>query len=240
MVLVFDIRADQAMFRKPYTTTSMVSFPFPPPTVVSGLLGAIVGYDHGSSQGALRADYWKLFKGTRIALRLNNPVSWYSTTVNLIKFKTPNGDMSEHIQVKHQFLKRPSYRIYVEGGEVHDQLKKHLEREEFIFTPFLGVAYALADISYVGEFEEYQVDDGSIFLDSVLPWYGDLLIDVGRSGPIHSEVVPFRLDELRRQKETINVIYPGSRDRNRICLRNRGDVKVTLVGQERVAWFEPW
>ena len=58
MVLVFDIEGDMALFRKPYTTTSMVSYPFPPPTAVAGMLGAIVGINHEASQNAKNARYW--------------------------------------------------------------------------------------------------------------------------------------------------------------------------------------
>lgn len=240
MVLVFDVKGEQAMFRKPYTTTSMVSFPFPPPTAICGLIGAVLGFDHGSSQGALRADYWSHFTGTSIALGLKSPVKWFSTAVNLIKFKTPNGDMREHIQVKHQFLKQPSYRIYLRGGEFYQRLKLLLERGEFIFTPFLGVAYALAEITYIGEYEEQPVDDLCTRVDSVVPWYGDLLLDVQQSGCLHSEVVPFRLDNNRRLCSTVNVIYTDYHLGAGITLKRRGDVHVTAVGEERVAWFEPW
>jgi CRISPR-associated protein Cas5h len=240
LTLVFDVWGDLAMFRKPYTTTSMVSFPFPPPTAVCGLIAAIVGLDHGASEGALKAEYWDRVRGMQVALGLRRPVAWFSTAVNLIKFKSPSGDMGEHIQVKHQLLKRPAYRIYVRGGEVYDELKKRLERQEFIFTPYLGVAFALAEYSYVGEFRETPVEEEAMGIDSVLPLYGDVRLDLQQSGCLHSEVVPFRLDGIRRQQETVNVIYPEYRVNSRIYLRNRGDVEVSLVGTERVAWFEPW
>lgn len=240
MALVFDVWGDQAMFRKPYTTTSMVSFPFPPPTAICGLIGAITGLDHGASGGALRADYWNRVRGMQVALGLRRPVAWFSTAVNLIKFKSPSGDMGEHIQVKHQLLKRPAYRIYVRGGEIYGDLKERLERGEFIFTPYLGVAYALADYSYVGEFREVPVEEKATGIDSVIPLYGDVQVDVQQSGCLHSEVVPFRLDDVRRQQETVNVIYPDGKWSKQIYLRNRGDVEVSQVGAERVAWFEPW
>lgn len=240
MVLVFDIWGDQAMFRKPYTTTSMVSFPFPPPTAICGFIGAIIGLDHGAANGALKAEHWNQVKGMQVALGLKRPVAWFSTAVNFIKFKTPNGDMSEHIQVKHQLLKRPAYRIYVRGGEFYSDLKKRLERGEFIFTPYLGVAYALADYAYVGEFQEKPVNEESASIDSVLPVYGEVKLNLQQSGSLHSEVVPFRLDENRRQQKTVNVIYPEYRSSRQIFLQSRGDVEISQVGEERVAWFESW
>jgi CRISPR-associated protein Cas5h len=41
MPLVFDVYGSMAMFRKSYTTTSSVSFPFPPPRPLRGFSGAI-------------------------------------------------------------------------------------------------------------------------------------------------------------------------------------------------------
>lgn len=243
MALVFDIWGDLAMFRKPYTTTSMVSFPFPPPSAIGGLLGAIAGIDHGAAHGALRADYWPALTGIQVALGLKRPVAWYSSAVNLIKFKSPNGDMSEHIQVKHQLLKRPAYRIYVRGdGPLYDSLRQRLQRGEFVFTPCLGVAYALADLAFAGEYDEQPVPEQSPFIDTVLPCYGDARPNIEMSGCLHSEIVPFRLDTWRRQQETVSVIYSdrSHRSNDQICLQQRGDVEVTQLGGEKVAWFARW
>ncbi len=241
MALVFNIWGDLAMFRKPYTTTSMVSFPFPPPTAIGGLLGAIAGIDHGAAHGALRADYWPILRGTQVALGLVSPIAWYSSAVNLIKFKSPNGDMSEHIQVKHQLLKHPAYRIYVRGdGPFYGSLRDRLQRGEFVFTPCLGVAYALADFAFAGECDDQPVTEQSTFINTVLPCYGDVHPDIEASGCLHSEVVPFRLDICRRQQETVNVIYSDQRSGNQIRLQQRGNVEVTQLGGEKVAWFAKW
>jgi len=42
-VLVFDLFGDFAHFRKYYTTTSPLTFSFPPPPTIAGILGAIYG-----------------------------------------------------------------------------------------------------------------------------------------------------------------------------------------------------
>lgn len=46
MALVFDITSEYAMFRKFYTTTSSISYPFPPPTAIGGLIAAIIGEEN--------------------------------------------------------------------------------------------------------------------------------------------------------------------------------------------------
>ena len=56
------------------------------------------------------------------------------------------------IQVKHQFVIKPRYCIYVDGG-IEGKLLYMLKRESFKFTLYLGTAYAIADIQYIGHFE---------------------------------------------------------------------------------------
>ena len=114
MALAFDIAGPIAMFRRPYTTTSSVSFPLPPPTAVAGLIGAIVGLNNGSDEVGYAAKYWDAMRGTKIAISIINPISWFSTTINFWNLKEPQ--KSPHIRVKHQFVRQPKYRIYVHGG----------------------------------------------------------------------------------------------------------------------------
>ena len=249
MALVFDVSSDMAMFRKPYTTTSQVSFAFPPPTAIAGLIAAIVGISHDAKSEAWRAAFWDQMKGTQIGIGMLSPVRWFSTTINLLRFKTPNGDMNEHIQSKHQMLKWPRYRIYVRGGGLYSSLKNRLELEEFIYTPYLGTAYALANIDYLGEYEDEPVNDDETWVDSIVPVYDGVLIDVMKSRGLHKERVPFQMNTQRELLHTISVIYPEIFDTrvhnaddisHRIWLKSRGDLKITQVGEERVSWFECW
>lgn len=56
---IFEARSPLAMFRKPYTTTSSVSFPFPPPTALAGSMAAVVGEGNGAGKEAFCAAFWK-------------------------------------------------------------------------------------------------------------------------------------------------------------------------------------
>lgn len=42
-ILVFDLWGDLGHFKKPYTTTSPLSYAFPPRPTVAGIISAIVG-----------------------------------------------------------------------------------------------------------------------------------------------------------------------------------------------------
>lgn len=249
MVLVFDVLADLAMFRKSYTTTSQVSYSFPPPTAVAGLLAAITGIDHNAAEHSKNAAFWKALSGTRIAVAIKNPIRWFSTTINLLKYKSPNANLDEHIQSKHQLLKNPCYRIYVKDGTLYEALKQRLEKREFIFTPYLGTAYALADILYCGEFEEKEIEELPTWVDTIIPLYEGVKPDVKKSGPLHREVVPYRMNENRELQSTVAVVYSdypsiSSSEEGtvsgRLWLKEKGKLQVSQVGAERVSWFEPW
>jgi len=236
MAVVFEISGRMAMFRKPYTTTSSMSFAFPPPTAVAGLICAIVGIRHGSEGVACSASFWAELKGTRIALALRKPISWLRQTVNFTNIKEPQ--KNPHIQVKHQFIANPCYCIFVSGG-LEGRLRSFLEQGHFTYTPCLGVAYALADIRYRGSYQELAVKDDPITIDTVVPWDESIELDVLGSGGAFKELVPFRMDENRQLLKSSSVLYATSPE-NKIKLKKRGSVDVSQCGDDVVAWFPAW
>lgn len=237
MALAFDIAGPIAMFRRPYTTTSSVSFPIPPPTAVAGLLAAIVGIENGSHEDASAARYWDELKGTQIALSILNPIAWFTGTINLWNVKEPQ--KSPHIRVKHQFVKNPKYRIYVHGG-LEKALQKHLEMCTFIYTPCLGTAYALGDITYVGAFDKQPVSmEKKVAISSVLPLSSEhtVELDIVASGGIFRDKLPYRLTGQRAFSESITVLYSAY---GKIFLNAWEGLDVTYYGDECIAWFPAW
>ncbi|WMI71214.1 type I-B CRISPR-associated protein Cas5b [Aminobacterium sp. MB27-C1] len=236
MAVVFEISGRMAMFRKPYTTTSSISYAFPTPTALAGLIAGIAGISHESDRDACLAAYWRKMEGTRVSVSIRNPISWLRQTVNYWNSKNPK--KSRHIQVKHQFVANPRYRIYVSGG-LEERLRTYLERNAFIYTPCLGVAYALADIDYIGNFDLFPVEAGPVVVDSVVPWSDDISMDVLKSGGAFKELMPYRMDDTRRLIESVSVIYATSPEK-KIALRERGNVDVSQCGDDVVAWFPTW
>lgn len=239
MALVFEIASNLAMFRKGYTTTSMISYPFAPPTAVAGVIAAIAGIDNGSDEVAYRAQYWSSLKGMQIAVAIRSPILWYTTAVNLIKYKNPGGDMGEHIQPKHQFLKNPHYRVYVRGGGVYDALKARLSRGECVYTPYLGVAYAIAGVDYLGElFETTDVEQLPTAVSTVVPVAKGVSIDIQRTCTVYKDVVPLAQDAERNLLKSVPVLYSGYG--STVYLKEKGDLELSRVGGDVVAWFEAW
>ncbi len=246
MAVVFDCSSSMAMFRKPYTTTSSVSFAFPPPSAVAGLIAAIIGLDNGASDNLVNANYWDSLKGTCIAISILRQTRWLRSAVNFWNAKEPQ--KHPHIQVKHQFVASPKYRIYVEGG-IEAQLKERLERGSFVYTPYLGVAYAIAQINYLGACQTESVTEKEFSVDSVLPWVENGVtpdtpeLDIIATGGVFSELVPFCLTKERALDESIKVVY-SAKAGHPVFVKGRGALNVSrCVGRDMegiVAWFPEW
>ena len=240
MTLVFELSSNLAMFRKGYTTTSMVSYPFLTPTAAAGIISAILGLENGADVEADCSKFWNELKGTQIAISLRRPLKWYSTAVNLIKFKSPSGDMREHIQPKHQFIKDPCYRVFVRGGKWYGKLKERLQAGECVYTPYLGVAYCLADMKYLGEFPEEEINGFPVEIHSIIPVAEGMTVDIRKSGSVFREIVPLELDASRGFIGSVPVLYSGTPDLGSIVIKEKGSLEVSRVGSENVAWFSQW
>lgn len=238
MPTVFDVTGSIAMFRKPYTTTSSVSYPFPPPTAIAGLISAIVGFENNADEDSCSAEFWRKIAGNRVGIKLLSNVKWYTTTLNFWNVKEPQKNL--HIQVKHQFVKDPSYRIYV-NGPVEDELERYLSGKSFVYTPYLGVAYAIAEIKYVGRFESEKLSGNDILVDTIVPYDSDdVEIDVLKSGGLHREIVPFRMNDERNLERIITVLYSSKGNQQGIFVKKSGNMEMSKVGKDTVAWFPVW
>ncbi len=238
MPTVFDVTGSIAMFRKPYTTTSSVSYPFPSPTAIAGLVSAIVGFENGSDKDGYSAAFWRKISGNRVGIKLLSNVKWYKTTLNFWNVKEPQ--KNPHIQVKHQFVKDPSYRVYVDGP-VEDELERYLSGNGFVYTPYLGVAYAVAEVGYVGRFEGEELSGDDVLVDTIVPYdSSDVEIDVLKSGGLHREIVPFRMNDERNLEKTMTVLYSANRDQQGIFVKKSGNLEVSKVGNDTVVWFPEW
>ncbi len=79
--IVFEVRGEFALFKKPYSPMSPVSYPFPPPPAVMGMLGAIGGYDKETYAEHLG---WQT---ARIAVKPLAPVKVFSAALYLLNTK---------------------------------------------------------------------------------------------------------------------------------------------------------
>ncbi len=219
-VLVFDISGKLGHFRKFYTTSSSLTYPFPTPTALRGLIGAIVGYG--------KDEYLEKTRDISLAVQILSPIKTIMMSVNYIntkegsggrkfvfileKDKKSKGDVRTQAII--QFLKDPKYRIFVvDNGksETFEKLKKHLENREFIYTPVLGTSEHLAEINYFGTFTAEILENYEGECHTVCP-IDNIEIDIAPI-KIGKELIPYDMENDRSKPKYLEVLYSKEPDK---------------------------
>ncbi|MFQ3573538.1 MAG: type I-B CRISPR-associated protein Cas5b [Thermodesulfovibrionales bacterium] len=214
-VLVFDIWGDYGHFRKFYTTTSPLTFSFPPPPTIAGVLGAIYGTDKNSNE------YLKVF-GTekcKIALQILSPVKKIRMGLNLLETKGTNlrlpmsdKNLAHRTQIRTEFLKDPCFRIYIshEDEKVFNKLSEGIENHWSVYTVSLGLSELLADFKYVGVYDAEMIVNGEaselftiVMMDNLIQ--DGLEIEPGKK--YFREKMPIVMNQDRVVKRYNDVIF---------------------------------
>jgi len=170
-VLVFDISGDFAHFRKFYTTSSPLTFYFPPPPTVYGLIGAISGKD--------KREYLNIFsEKTKVGIQFLHPIRKIRMGLNLVETKgtglrKPLSCKNPRTQILTEFVKEPYYRIFITHTDdnVLSTLVKNIKEHETVYTISLGLSQLLCDFSFV-DFCDAEEKQNEIFIDipTVVPF----------------------------------------------------------------------
>ncbi|MHA1375990.1 MAG: type I-B CRISPR-associated protein Cas5b [Promethearchaeota archaeon] len=193
-VLIFEIRGNYGCFKKFFTTSSILTFDYPPKTSLVGLLGAILGYERGSDE------LIELSK-IRIGIQLLTPVkkihqgiNWLNTKVkgqieneSILQYFKPLANfapknlygflgVNEHKPSNLQFLKDPHFRIFIsnEGiSEIYKRLKDSIKSQCYVYSPYLGQTEFLCGVNYLGELETQVIkhtnESKMIPIHSIIP-----------------------------------------------------------------------
>ncbi|MEM2047043.1 MAG: type I-B CRISPR-associated protein Cas5b [Candidatus Jordarchaeales archaeon] len=218
-LVVFDAKCFFAHFRKHFSTTSSLSYSFPPRTTIAGMMAAILGYDRNA--------YYSIFSSEkcRIALQVRTPVRRITSTVNylmtdrpvtLSKLRGIGRQAPVHMEMLVSDTREPrqlSYRIFFnhEDENLLKEVEERIRCSRFIYPPSLGTANNVAELEYVdfanakvyqpnGEVEVHTVVPASV-LKRILPEHGRRIFI--------EELVPADFAEDRRLKREENYVYEG-------------------------------
>lgn len=195
--LVFDIEGDYALFKKPYSPMSPVSYPLPPPPAVLGMLGAILGYG--------KADYHQQlgWDRVRVGVGLRAPARVFRAALNLLQTKTgtdgffrPLAGQNTHTQVPCEFLRMPAFRVYIAGltDAVADALAERLRTGRTAYTVTLGWANCLADLTWVGEWLAQPLAETDWRAITAVPLTADVQIFYEDNRRYHRLRIPAAMD----------------------------------------------
>lgn len=222
--IIFDILGDLAHFRKFYTTSSPLSFPFPPPPTVAGMLGAILGVDKNKYLEIFSLDKCK------IAIQILNPIKKLRLGINLINTKgnywipVKIGKHDPRTQVKTEFIKDVKYRIYFyhKDEEIFKKLTENLKNHQTFFNFSLGLSELLGDFRFVKieEFEEKEKEE--VYISSVIPmsqiWEGKIIFEEGKS--YFRERIPVKMNPERVVEKYEDVIFEAQGKPIKVIVNN--------------------
>lgn len=164
-IVVFRYNGRYGHFRKPYSNVSSLSYPFPPRTAISGLLGAILGVRKEKVAETFSED------NARIAVEINTEIKTITHVTNFrqdgpgdvnYSIKRPKSDWKPKplkrvpdqnisTQIPMELLRNPSYLIYANLNNHMDELISRIRTERFVYTPSMGLSEFLVDIEYVSD-----------------------------------------------------------------------------------------
>ena len=241
-VLIFDIWGDYGHFRKFYTTSSPLTFSFPPPSTIAGVLGAICGVG--------KNEYLKVFSLNRckIALKIVNPVKKVRMGLNLINTKdnhwtpllkiTLKSKHEPRTQIRTEFLKDPFFRIYFthEDEKVFKTIAGLLKEHKSTYTVSLGLSELLADFRYVGEYPAEE-KSGNELVELQTPvaetnWIQNgLEIESGKK--YFKEKMPIKMNQKRIIEKYDDVIFEPDGKTIKAKVKNY----YRLANGENIAFF---
>jgi CRISPR-associated protein Cas5h len=179
-LIAFDVWADYANFRRGYTTTSNLTYPFPTRTNIAGLIAGMLGFQQNS--------YHEIFgeENSLIGCRILNPIKKINFNQNMMNtkegFNYYDIKKNPRVRVYGELLKDVKYRIYVSLSD-HDLLLRlfnNLKEHKCVYTPYLGNSTCICDfgLAYDEVFDvnpEHAGVDG-VPVDSVILKHEDNLI----------------------------------------------------------------
>jgi len=156
-LLSFSLSGDFAAFRDPSVTSNQTVYYIPSKSSIIGILGAMIGIERDTRLTELYgSDFLDLFKNTKIGIRYNNPYP------RKITFFTNHRSLKEPKMkpFKTELVENPNYVIYVTTNEEYsEKIKKSIENNRFVYSPYLGHVYCPAIINDLKMFDTKIVDD---------------------------------------------------------------------------------
>jgi CRISPR-associated protein Cas5h len=169
LFVVFDIWADYAQFKKPFTTMSPQTFSIPTGTAMVGMISAIVGLD--------KNEYWRYFpkNSYKLAFGVREVIKKVVIPINTLKTTQIKHfyRFEEHKRTTMEFIKDGKFRIWFawENEAIFAQLFEKLKRHESHYTASLGLAWNLANFEFIGLFEEEEIQASGEYIEihSIIP-----------------------------------------------------------------------
>jgi CRISPR-associated protein Cas5h len=211
-VVVFDVWSSYGYFRRPYTTTTSLTFNFAPRSAVEGLIGAILGIpskDLSSKLAESKIGIGILNDVRKIPFSTTHTHSDFWQEMRAYIENKPVTKKTYHTRVNMELLVSPRYRVYFDDPKLSDELTSMLKSHGAVFTPYLGTSSMIANFAYVGTFDYVQQRKDTAGISSVVPYSGKMPNIIVEKDKIYAieQNMPGRLNEKRELLSSYSAIY---------------------------------
>jgi CRISPR-associated protein Cas5h len=213
-VVVFDIWAQYAYFRKPYTTSTALTFSFIPKSTVEGIIGAILGINYD--------DLYSSFCNSKIGLGILAEVrkipfstmhthsDFWQTMGEYLESRPTKKKKDFHARINLELLVNPKYRIYFSQPAYNQKkLESMLKKHQTVFTPYLGTSTMIANFKYINTFDYSILNKQVANISSIIPYSGkipDMIIEKDKFYAIEQNI-PGRISQSRDLLSSYSAIY---------------------------------
>jgi len=171
--LVFTVKGQFAHWRKWFTTTSALTYSFPPRTAIVGLIGATLGIqrDDVSSVFPMNMTRIAVCPMTRI-IKDRLPQIWFQSPIRITGGRIADLDKaSERFQANLEVIRYPYYRIvfWHKDQDLMNDLNGRLKGKQWFYPPYLGMLGFLADVEFEADDEAEEKNARNVELHSILP-----------------------------------------------------------------------
>lgn len=168
-VLIFEVSSNMGHFRKSFTNMCKTSYIVPPRTVITGIIGAMLGIQRNVNPENFSKD--KSFISVKV-LNIGERINIMKNYVKDLQRVNKIRGIETRKQILIEYVREPKYRIYFShtDKELYENVKKRLETKSYFYSTYLGSAVCLAQINYVGEFEmSVSKKNKEVKIDSLIP-----------------------------------------------------------------------
>ncbi len=222
--IVFTVKGPFAHFRKFYSQTSALSYAIPPRTVLSGIVGAILGISRGEVYNLMQPPFGFF------VLQVISPIRKITLSANFLSTKEEYfkklilkkgrfvffDSTQNRTQIPMEVLvpEPPSvslkFKVTIWHRDVHilEELKKRLKEGKFYYPIYFGISEFLASVKFDGvtesaiELNEYEGEINSVIVEDFVE---GRLIKPGNK--VNMEYVLVYMNSDFSAKAHSNVIY---------------------------------
>jgi CRISPR-associated protein Cas5h len=222
-LIIFDLIGKYAHFRKFYTNSSSLSYSVPPRTVLSGIIGAVLGLERDS--------YYEMFSSEKlnVAVKKMGRTRRIMQTLNYVKATSPGEIMNikDHTQIPFELIAgydNVRYRVYAchTDERLMAEFVDRLKNNKPVYPPYLGSATFNCRVHFIGKFEATE-EKCSDFVPVSTVINQDLLeekgIDINGEIELFREKMPREFGEGRTIKQVASYIFEESGRELRVKLK---------------------